>query len=311
MARPMKSSLTPLMDRRSLIAGTAGMAGLASFNVAASNSAFAQASDPSSSSTELQWEIMKFASPEDEFEQFIRTAFGLDEQSYVYWAMLIYNYFKPGSAPVPIFAKEAMELGHAKQMRRNVWQLQGNNLSFPRDVETGEYITEFRNPVSGGMVPLPAAKVTIDDPGQILTPEGNRSIGRLDMEPMPSRIQFRREGENVAMLRIRPNPSRFGMEWPTDFIELGTQRIPAKDFDNPAIKSLFGPASSTFLLPAHQRWIPIDQAPDMAGGFIAVHVHAMKMRSVENMPRDFKERANALGHGHVLKMDMSRFREDV
>lgn len=298
-------------NRRSVMTAAAALTGAASLGGLGANRVVAHSSENPSDASELKWEIMKFDSPEEEFKQFIRTAFGLEEKSYVYWAMLVYNYFQPGEAPVPIFAKEAMELGLAKRMRTNVYQLQGNNLSFPLDVDTGEYITEFRNPVSGKMVPVPAAKVTIDDPGQIITPEGNRSIGKIGMKPMRSRIQFRREGENVAMLRIRPNPSRFGMEWPRDFIELGTQRIPAKDFDNPAIKSLYGPSSATFLLPAHQRWIPIDKAPDMAGGYIAVHVHAMKMPSVDNMPGAFKARARELGYGHVLEMDMSRFRDDV
>ena len=308
----MIQNLVPNLNRRRMITGAAAMAGAASLAGATANTAIARSDAGISNPGEVEWEVINFTSPEEKFRHFMRMAYGLDEEPFVFWAMLTYTYFKPGTLPVPIFGKEAMELSQAKRMRPNVWQVQGNNLSFPLDIETGEYITEFRNPISGGMVPLPAAKVGNDDPGLIITPQGNRAIGKLDMEPMSSRITFRREGPYVTMHRIRPNPRRFGMmDWPTDFIELGTQRVLAKDFDNPEIRHLYGTASATFLLPAVQRWVPIDKAPEMAGGYIVAHIDSLKLPSVDDMPRDFKERAETLGHGHVLKMDMSRFRGDV
>lgn len=300
------------IDRRRLLTGAAGIAACAGMAGATMNTALANPVVSRQQSGAVDWEVLKFDSPEEKFKQFMRMAYGLDEEPFVFWAMLTYTYFKPGTLPVPIFGKEAMELSQAKRMRPNVWQVQGNNLSFPLDIETGEYITEFRNPISGDMVPLPGAKVADDDPGLIITPQGNRAIGMLDMEPMSSRITFRREGPYVTMHRIRPNPRRFGMmDWPTDFIELGTQRVLAEDFDNPQIRHLYGTASATFLLPAVQRWVPIDKAPEMAGGYIVAHIDSMKLPSVDDMPAAFRRHASELGHDHILTLDPKRFRADL
>jgi hypothetical protein len=301
------------ISRRHLVGGALGALGMAgAMSAAAAEPMALEAAQSPTPGEAVDWEVITFDSAEEKFKHFMRMAYGIDEEQFVFWAMLTYTYFKPGMMPVPIFGKEAMELSQAKQMRTNVWQVQGNNLSFPRDIETGEYITEFANPVTGEMVPVPSAKVADDDPGLIITPEGNRAIGMLDMEPMSSRITFRREGPYVSMHRIRPNPRRFGFtDWPTDFIELGTQRVLAEDFYNPNIRHLYGTASATFLLPAVQRWVPIDKAPEMAGGYIVAHIDSLKLPSVNHMPAAFREHAEELGHSHLLKMDQSRFRDDV
>lgn len=300
----MAKDFIPHLNRRSWMAGAFGLAGLAA------QSASAQPMTSLESSTDLDWGIIEFDSPEEKFKQFVRMAYGLEERPFAYWAMLTYVYFKPDHAPVPIFAKEAMELSQAKKMAPNVWQVQGNNLSFPRDIETGEYITEFRNPLTGEMVPLPDAKVAVDDPGLIITPQGDRPIGR-DMKPMPSEIVFRRQGDFVALHRIRPNPNQFGMVWPDEFIEFGTQTVSAADFYNPAINTLPGAASATFFLPAEQRWLPIDKAPNMAGGYIIVHVDSQKLSTVEELPKQFRDEAEARGYGRVLKLSPERFRKDL
>lgn len=304
---------TPNINRRSLISGAVGAAGMAGLLAPAAH-AFTQSRTTDAPVEAVDWEVIEFDSPEEKFKHFMRMAYGLDEEPFVFWAMLTYNYFKPGSGalPVPIFGKEAMELSQAKRMRENVWQVQGNNLSFPLDVETGKYITEFRNPITGDMVPVPEAKVEVNDPGLIITPDGNRAIGKLDMAPMSSRVTFRREGEYVSMLRIRPNPRRFGYRgWPVDFIELGTQRVLAEDFYNPEVTHLYGTASATFLLPAEQRWVPIDKAPEMAGGYIVAHIDSLKLPSVKHMPKQFRDHAHKLGYDHVLEFDPKRFREDM
>lgn len=301
------------LKRRDLMAGALGAVGAGSLmSLATAQSAVAATEQASKLTETVEWEVLTFDSAEEKFKHFMRMAYGLDEEPFVFWAMLTYTYFKPGMMPVPIFGKEAMELSLAKKMRPNVWQIQGNNLSFPRDIETGEYITEFRNPISGEMVPAPSAKVANDDPGLIITPEGNRAIGMLNMEPMSSRVTFRREGPYVSMHRIRPNPRRFGMmDWPTDFIELGTQRVLAEDFYNPDVRHLYGTASATFLLPAVQRWVPIDKAPNMAGGYIVAHIDSLKLPSVDQLPANFRKHAEELGHTHIFKLDPERFREDV
>jgi hypothetical protein len=301
------------ISRRHLMAGALGAIGTAgTLGVAGAQPLMAQSPQAPTPEGAVDWEVISFESQEEKFKQFMRMAYGLDEEQFVFWAMLTYTYFKPGMMPVPLFGKEAMELSQARKMRPDVWQVQGNNLSFPVDIETGEYITEFRNPITGEMVPVPNAKVANDDPGLIITPAGNRAIAKPDMPPMSSRVTFRREGAYVSMLRIRPNPRRFGFtEWPTDFIELGAQRVLAKDFNNPAIRHLYGTASATFLLPAVQRWVPIDKAPEMAGGYIVAHIDSLKLPSVDHMPAAFRTRAEELGYGHVLTLDEERFRDDV
>ena len=300
----MNGKLSPQVNRRSLMAGAVGLAG------AEACSALARPMTAHASSNAIDWGVIEFDSPEEKFTQFMRMAYGLDEKQIAIWAMLTYMYFKPGHSPVPIFAKEAMELSQAKNMRRNVWQVQGNSLSFPRDIETGKFITHFPNPLTGEMVEVPDAKTMDYDPGLIITPEGDRPIGR-DVEPMPSRIVFRRQGDRVALHRIRPNPNRFGLEWPDEFAEFGTQTVPAEDFYNPDLKSLPGEATATFLLPAEQRWLPIDKAPNMAGGYIIVHVDALKLRSVDEMPESFLKEAVDRGYGRFLAIDPKRFRDDL
>jgi len=198
----MINNFMPHLNRRRMITGAAGLAGATSLAGATANMAFAKSGEVTQSRGEVEWEVIKFGSPEEKFRHFMRMAYGLDEEPFVFWAMLTYTYFKPGTLPVPIFGKEAMELSQAKQMRPNVWQVQGNNLSFPLDIETGEYITEFQNPISGHIVPLPDAKVANDDPGLIVTPQGNRAIGKLDMQPMSASLRSRPNALNSTRSRI-------------------------------------------------------------------------------------------------------------
>src|SRR5690606_2522057 len=63
----------------------------------------------------------------------------------------------PGENPRPLFRFEGMELYWMRHLDGGSYELIGNTCTFFRDLDGGEWLTNFRNPFTGALHEVPPA----------------------------------------------------------------------------------------------------------------------------------------------------------
>ena len=133
--------------------------------------------------------------------------------------------------------------------------MHGHNLSFPRDLDSGEFVDAVMNPVTKTRVAVPPMAL-VNDPGNISSPEGIVSLDNPTAPPRPKYGMIRREGDFVKIDAIRVPPAT----WPVTFIEMGYESTPAKLFDDPSQLWLPTDVSGAYVFP-WPEWMQMGDRP--------------------------------------------------
>ena len=190
---------------------------------------------------------------------------------------------KNSDQPIPMIRIEGMESYRVIVLEDGTYEIIGNMLTFFRDLETGEYIDEFKNPITGEI-------------NKIKPNTRRASIGR---------------GMNVSSMGVRPTPFidrmpdkpllidwNFGPEmvwmqdqtsYPPGLTEPRLQRMtmfaPLDEFTNPDVLSLSSSFTATVLMP----WLPWMNMDDYEGHTLW-HASGVKLKSIEELPADYYQR---------------------
>lgn len=236
--------------------------------------------------------------PLEQFRQSWRIQRSLaDEDDILHWYHFIMVAVPVGRAPQPVVRWEGIELSAHRRIGEHRYRLHGHNLSFARDLATGRFVDEVRNPVTGRMV-RPITMALTGDPGYIASPEG---VVPLDAPagtaPRPKYGMLRREGGLVKIDAIRVPPA----DWPGTFLEMGTEASPAALFDDPAQGWLPAEVSGAYVFP-WPDWMEMGEAP----GHMFAAWSGHKLRRVDQLPADFLARART-EHPELLRVDRALF----
>ena len=236
--------------------------------------------------------------PVEQFRQAWRIQRSLaDEDEILHWYHFIMVAVPLGRAPQPVVRWEGIELSAHRRIGDHRYRLHGHNLSFARDLATGRFVDEVRNPLTGRMV-RPVTMALTGDPGYVASPEG---VVPLDAPPgTPPRPKYgmlRREGAFVKIDAIRVPPA----DWPGTFLEMGTEAAPAALFDDPAQGWLPAEVSGAYVFP-WPDWMEMGDA----GGHMFAAWSGHKLRHVAQLPAEFLARARA-DHPELLRVDRAQF----
>ena len=141
-----------------------------------------------------------------------------DEADVLLWYTFTVLIVAEGHKTVPFVRHEGIELSHHRKVGELLYRAHGHNASYPRDLNTGEFVDAALNPVTQQTVAVPPTILTVD-PGVLYSPEGKRPLNRED-GTFPLRYSlFRVEDDLVKCEEIRVPPD----VWPQPFVEAPPQ----------------------------------------------------------------------------------------
>jgi hypothetical protein len=220
----------------------------------------------------------------------------VDEADVLHWYHFVMIAVPASGRPRPVVRWEGMELSHHRIIRSNVYRIHGHNLSFPRDLDTGEFVDGVVNPLTGAFVKVPPMALT-SDPGMIAMPEGILSLDGHGGKPRRKYGKIRREGNVVKIDSIRVPPE----SWPATFIETGYEAAPADLYDDPKQLWLPTDVSGAYVFP-FPAWMNMGDAP----GHMFATWSGYKLKSVSQLPTAFRQRAEA-EFPQLLQVDLRQF----
>jgi hypothetical protein len=235
--------------------------------------------------------------PVENFRQAMRLQRSLeDADDILHWYHFIMVAVPHDATPKAVVRWEGIEFSRHQILSENRYRMHGHNLSFPRDLKTGQFVSEVRNPVTGKIVSVPPMALT-QDPGLVRSPAGVISLDQPSAPPRPDYKVLRRENGFVKVDAIRVPPD----SWPVTFLEMGTESTPAKTFDDPKNKWLPTEVSGAYVFP-WPAWMQMGDTP----GHMFAAWSGCKLRSVEGLPAEFRQRA-ARDFPELLRVDRRAF----
>lgn len=191
--------------------------------------------------------------------------------------------FPEGERPRPVVRFEGMEFSYFRRVAEMTWRIHAHNLSYPRDVETGGFVSQVRNPFTGEMLDVRPMRL-LDDPGILHSPRGYLRVTPATSDWMDSLFVMRIEGELVKAEHIRPAPA----SWPKIFMESWSNSVPRRDFEDSRVTSLMYQTSGFYSFP-FPAWVRMGgTSGHMLGAW-----NGRKIREPANLPREFLARARA------------------
>ena len=239
--------------------------------------------------------------PEEEFRQIMRIQRSLhDDDLILHWYHFIMVAVVPGMSPIPVVRWEGIEISHHRLVGPDLYRLHGHNLSFPRDMETGEFTHSVINPITGKRV-SPGTLALIEDPGYFRSPKGTIPLESAEEGFRPTYKKLRREGDMIKVDAIRVPPPT----WPATFIEMGHEGVSAALFEDHSRLWLPADVSGGYIFP-YPDWMEMGDSP----GHMFATWSGYKLRSVDQLPQEFQRRARA-ERPELLQVDLAQFEREV
>jgi len=227
-----------------------------------------------------------FSDPTANLRQIVRMQGSLREQDVPWWFTgVIFAVRGDHETPRPLVRFEGMEIYWFKHTSAG-YQLGGNTVTFFRDYETNEFLYEFRNPWTGKIVAVkPAAQG--GNLGFSYSVQGIWPVS-LDGTPMgepkraPLRLQWHSMGDHVWLQHQTVYPP--GM--PAMHGQRQTIFARAGDVREGKFDALPATFSSTVFM-GWLKWMEMKGEP----GHVVWHAAGVKLRSIDELPREYRERA--------------------
>ncbi len=227
-----------------------------------------------------------FTDPAVNLREMVRMQGSLAEEDVPWWFTgVIFGVRGEAETPRPLVRFEGMEIYWFRHCDDG-YQLNGHTVTFFRDFETNEYLTEFKNPYTGRSdVVKPAVQG-----GNLGFRYSTRGIWpeRLSGEPLgslpnaPLQLQWHSIGEYVWLQHQTVYPP--GM--PPMHGQRQSMFVPRRAFLDRRQRALPAVFSSTVFM-GWLKWMDMKGEP----GHVIWHASGAKLRSVADLPREYRERA--------------------
>jgi hypothetical protein len=279
-------------SRRELL--VAGLAGIGA-SLVSGPSAAAQPTSPIMAApgehnvAKVRSEILHFDDPVAKLHAHLRMERTLaEESSTLTWYNWMVFMVPKVKAPIPILRYEGIEYSILRHMGNNNFRLHAHNLSYARDLNSGEFTDEMLNPVTGETNAVGPSIITTD-PGTVHNPQGFRNVNG-DGTYQERYAMFRLEDELLKLDSVRGAPP----EKPITHMENSCAWCNFDEFTNPNMNSL----PQHFVGGYHYEYPRFLKMGERPG-----HVYAMfdgkKIASIEELPDEFLDRARRL-HPELL-----------
>ncbi len=224
--------------------------------------------------------------PEENLRNLVRVTASLDTEEVPWWFNgIIYGMVGEGE-PKPLFHFEGLEIYWMQPLSGGAYELTGGTLSFFRDLDSGDFLYDFKNPYTGEInrVP-PAAQGGGPGRGFNYSADGIRASWRLDDIPaQPLLLEWHAVRDTVWL----HNRTAYPPGTPPPREQRQTMFVPIAEFNDPWVRNLPTIFSSTVIQPWF-RWMDMGDRP----GHTIWHAGGSKIRSIDELPSDFLDRARS------------------
>lgn len=247
-------------------------------------------------------EYLVFEDAEEAFRQHLRIERDLvaDEGATITWYNWMAYVIAEGHSPFPLMRYEGMEYSYFRRLSGLEYRIHAHNLSYVRDLNTGEFAETVDNPLTGQRV---SAKPTVllNDPGTLASPRGFRNLesdGKTYVQPFRS---FRIQDDLIKLDSVRTAPP----DWPILHIESSCQWVRQADFENSAITSLPTQFAGTYVFP-FPGWLRMEGVKGHMLGFY----DGRKLNGPQDLPQAFLARTER-EHPELLKPRWREFDKPI
>ena len=190
---------------------------------------------------------------------------------------------KNSDQPIPMIRIEGMESYKVIALDDGTYEIIGNMLTFFRDIETGEYIDEFQNPITGEINQIkPNTRRASIGRGLNVSSMGVRPTPFIEKMPdKPLLIDWNFGPETIWMHNQTSYPP--GLKPPR--MQRMTMFAPLEEFMNPNVLSLSSSFTATVLMP----WLPWMEMDEIEGHTLW-HASGIKLKSMDELPNDYYQR---------------------
>jgi hypothetical protein len=285
------------VNRRQLLGGAAAVAAGSTLPTALVHGATPAATSYLAPAGQVVSEQFGFHDPLEKMTAEFRLYRDLrDEADVLLWYMFTIFVIAEGVAVKPLVRYEGIEFSHHKRIGEHLYRIHGHNLSFPRDLHSGEFIDSVVNPVTQEKVTVPPTVLT-EDPGMLYSPDGKRPLDRPTAQFTPTYSLFRVEDELVKAEQIRVPPDN----WMTPFIETSHNWTPRALFQDQSILRLPMGTSGGYVYP-YPRWLKMGETRGHMFGIWS----GRKLDGPEQLPAQYLARAEA-EYPQLLQVDLTPF----
>jgi len=188
-----------------------------------------------------------------------------------------------GKAPVPLMGFEGYNICRSEKQADGTWRMLSRELTFYRDLKTGQILESWDNPISGKRNTV--VDVANDPVNQAFNPPGRP----------PMALPWMKAGDRLMLTLNIPlsypnplQPDAFPLE-SSGPVYAGSEHFmffaSRKDMENPALKSVPLDYSWTRTGP----WLPWMELGQRPGGLLYV-AQGAKLDSLDDLPQDIRER---------------------
>ncbi len=229
---------------------------------------------------------LDLSAPEENLRQLIRFTASQDEEDVPWWFNGIIYGMVGEEAPVPLFLFEGLEIYWMAPLGDGSYELTGGTISFFRDLESGKMIEEFKNPFTGEINKVSAAAQGGGaGRGFNYSVNGIRASWRLDDIPdQPLLMEWHAARDTVWL----HNRTAYPPGTPPPREQRQTMFVPLDQFNDEKVRNLPTLFSSTVIQPWF-RWMDMGDR----SGHTIWHAGGAKIRSIDELPKEFRERAEA------------------
>ncbi len=226
--------------------------------------------------------FIRLTDPVEKFKALFRLERDLQDEG---TALSTYQFLmyalSPGQRPQPIVRWEGMEFSYFRRVGEMTWRIHAHNVSYPRDLITGEFTSSAHNPYTNEELRVEPIRL-LNDPGVLHGPKGYLVLDATSPKWLDSYHVLRIEGPLIKSEHIRPMPEG----WPEMFIESGCSTVSRDDFYNPAVTALPFQTSGFYVFP-FPAWMRMGERPGhMLGAWSGRRV----MGGPAELPRQFHDR---------------------
>lgn len=222
--------------------------------------------------------------PANNLRALVRMTASLEERDVPWWYDGTIFGVAPGENPRPLFKFEGMELYWMRQLEGGSYELIGNTVTFFRDVETGDWLKEFRNPWTKAVNQVPAA-VQGGGPGRGFnySTRGIRFTRLLDQLPEEALVLDWSFVRDMVWLH---NWTRYPPGLPPPRWQQQTMFASQRDFRDDKLASIPVTFGSTAHMP-WLKWLDMGERP----GHVVWHAGGAKLGSIDDLPAEYRRRA--------------------
>jgi len=222
--------------------------------------------------------------PAENLRALVRMTASLEERDVPWWYDGTIFGVVPGGNPQPLFRFEGMELYWMRHLPEGAYELIGNTVTFFRDLATGAWLKEFRNPYSNAVNPVPPA-VQGGGPGRgfnysVRGIRFSKLLDKLPEEPLVLDWSFARDQVWLH------NWTRYPPGLPPPRWQQQTMFAAQRDFLDPKLPGIPVVFGSTVHMP-WLKWMDMGDRP----GHLVWHAGGAKLNSIAELPAEYRARA--------------------